>query len=140
MCSSGRVSLREPPLNTALDLMRFVAVVLAVLSSGCATFISKDLQISSVNRSQAGHIYSGVTYGAISIKCLWVMPFHIKKEGDSPRLWYLPLSLVGTAVYLFDVPFSFTADTLLIPWDLKTTPTNERLSLGQSCYPSEGAE
>jgi uncharacterized protein YceK len=89
----------------------FVIVVIAFCSafcSGCGTLISGQ---PSKN-----------VYGGIGTDCKWIG----EKGGGS----------AGRIVAIIDVPFSLTADTLFLPWDLyfivKTYPSD--LVKGWTCY------
>jgi uncharacterized protein YceK len=104
--------------------MRAAVLVLSLGLAGCGTFLSKDRQI--------GHIYSGITYDAIAVRCVWEMPGSAKEEGTS-YLLSIPIALIGTIIYGVDLPFSFVADTLFIPLDLLDETVSERRSLLAPC-------
>jgi len=105
-------------------------VIQALFLNGCASVHSNILAAEN----QTGYVYSGVTMDVISIKCMWAMPLHAKKNEGTSLFYSVPVAAVGSLVYLIDVPFSLVADTLWLPMDLKHDSDQERWTVFTPCY------
>jgi uncharacterized protein YceK len=121
-----------PKLEYLLRSVMLVPLLLIFLFlTGCSTIHSKIAV-----ESQQGHPYSGITMDALAIKCLWELPSVAKKEDGSSYFVSVPVSVLGTAYFLVDMPFSLVGDTLWLPGDFAMEPTHERWSVSQPCRKS----
>ena len=101
----------------------FLLCVLALLV-GCISFTSRD--------NQRGHPYTGVNSDLYMIRCAWVGE---TKDEKIPMYQRVPLATIVTTFCLIDMPFSFVADTLFLPIDLMSKPTDFHLTPTSECKP-----
>ena len=83
--------------------------------------------------SQQGHAYSGVTMDALAIRCLWTLPATAKKEEGTSYFASMPVTIIGSAYFLVDMPFSILGDTLWLSGDITIDPTHERWTYSKVC-------
>lgn len=120
------------PSRAVLLLVVFTTLFIA----GCSTIHSKMLAAES----QQGHIYSGVTMDALAIRCLWTLPATAKEEEGVSYFASVPVSILGTAYFLIDMPFSIVGDTLWLPGDYASDPTHERWTYSKFCRSKPAGE
>ncbi len=104
-------------------MMFFAALATCSILQGCMTIRSKMAE-----DTQIGHPYSGVIGDALGTRCIWEMPKVAKEKDGTSYFASVPISILGTIIYLIDTPFSLFGDTLLLPLDVVKEPTRERWS------------
>lgn len=105
-------------------LLPLFLVAAAALLSGCMSIGSKLSK-----ESQLGYAYSGVTGDVLGVRCLSTLPQTAKDESNTSHFVTVPVSLVGSLLYVVDLPLSAIVDTLLLPVDLLTRPTKAAWSV-----------
>ena len=103
---------------------------------GCSTTISKGINLRP-EIDQTGHVYSGMSHWA-SFGC--VMPILVDglasdNGGDVvSSVIMIPITAV---IMVVDFPLSLVADTLFVPIDLLSEPTQERKTVEYYCDKEE---
>lgn len=92
---------------------------------GCGSLISKGK-----GYGQEGHPYTGVTFDAYEFACLWELP---PDNSEASDYVLYPFGIVGSLLFIIDIPFSLLIDTSFFPFDLAMTATNERISYRDIC-------
>ena len=110
--------------NRLVQVTLFLLTVL--LASGCGSLNSR------LGSGQEGHPYSGVKMDIGVIQCALPAPYAKENRGTSYFI-SIPFSLLVSALFVIDLPFSFVADTLLLPLDIATPPGPDRFSLPREC-------
>jgi len=105
---------------------RRIGGILLVAIASALLFGCMSVQSKLAEETQIGHPYSGVTGDAFAIRCMWELPGVAKEKDGTSYFASVPLSILGTLIFLIDAPFSLVGDTLLLPLDVVKEPIRER--------------
>ena len=112
-------------------------ILLVIFLQGCSTLISKGINLRP-EIDQTGHVYSGMTHWA-SFGCgMPILLDGLKSDNGGDVVSSVFMIPFLTAIMVVDFPLSLVADTLFVPVDLVSEPTQERKTVEYYCDKEEG--